>query len=312
MAQIEAFLRYLDVERNCSPLTLSAYRQDLLAFMTFVCQRKAYASIEELSPDLFTVDVLRAYLRSLRGQAAASMQRHMAVLRSFFSYLCRVGLMEENPARLLPLPKKEQRLPKFLYYSEVEALLAAPDTSSLSGKRDKAILELLYAAGLRVAEISSLNCGAIDFDRGYVLVLGKGAKERWEPVHDLALQAIRSYLDARLAVGQPAEKKDPLFLNNRGGRLSTRSYRNILNKYVQQIALIKKISPHALRHTFATHLLDQGADIRAVQELLGHASVRTTQIYTHVSKEKLRQMYDVSHPRSGKDLQCEDKSDENN
>ena len=294
------FLRYLDVERSASPLTQRAYTRDIRDYLRFVADSRDLDEIAFLSPLMLDLPSLRSYLRMLRDYRKlkrSSQQRVFASLRAFFSYLQRERAIEENPALLLPLPKKEKILPKFLYYQEVLDLLAAPD-DSLAGLRDKAILELLYATGMRVAEIAALDCGAIDYERGYVSIVGKGNKQRIDPVGAPARTALKAYLIARIATGQPAGKQDPLFLNRWGSRLSTRSYRNILDKYVRQIALLKKISPHALRHTFATHLLDRGADIRAVQELLGHESIITTQVYTHVSSEKIKSVYQTTHPRA--------------
>lgn len=309
-AWVIRFTRYLDVERGASPLTQQAYERDVRDYLRFTADLLDMDDTADLEPAMLDVPSLRAYLRMLQGYRKlqrSSLQRVLASLRAFFTYLVREGCLRENPAMLLPLPKKEKPLPHFLYYDEMAALLAAPD-KSLAGLRDKAILETLYATGVRVAEIVGMNCGDIDFERGYVTVTGKGSKQRIDPIGVPARNAIQAYLAAREREGQPVGKETPLFLNLRGGRLSDRSYRNILNKYIKLAALQKKISPHALRHTFATHLLNGGADIRAVQELLGHESVATTQIYTHVSNDKIREMYDKTHPRAM--LQKQDADDE--
>lgn len=299
---IDNFLAYLQVERNCSPLTISAYRADLADFVRFVCDLRDLDNVAELEASSISSAEIKTYLKYLREYrklARASQQRHRAVLRSFFSYLARLEIVEDNPCNFVPLPKKEQRLPKFLHYEEMMSLIDATD-NSLAGLRDRAIMEMLYGVGLRVGEIAALDCGAIDYERGYVTIWGKGGKQRIDPISSAAEQAVQAYLQAREKAGQPAKSSDPLFLNRSGSRLSERSYRNILNKYADKAALMKRTSPHVLRHTFATHLLDNGADIRAVQELLGHSSVSTTQIYTHVSLDKIRKVYDFSHPRAKK------------
>lgn len=297
---LEKFLRYQRVERNAALNTLTAYEKDIRDFLAFARDYQEADSIDGIDAGLLGLSELRPYIRMLRDYrklGKTSIQRHLSSLRAFFSFLVREKVVEENPALLLPLPKKDQRLPKFLYYEEMTALLNAPD-DSLLGKRDRAILELLYATGIRVAEAAALNCGSIDYARGYITVFGKGGKQRIEPVGAPARRAVRAYLDTREQAGQSAASDTPLFLNRNGGRLSERSYRDILDKYLRQAALMKKISPHALRHTFATHLLDNGADIRAVQELLGHESIATTQIYTHVSTSKIQQVYQQTHPRA--------------
>lgn len=297
---VRQFLRYLNIERNAAPLTQQAYERDVRDYLRFVADYLDLDEIDQLTLELLDLASLRSYLRMLQGYRKlkrSSQQRVLASLRAFFSFLVREQAIPNNPALLLPMPKREKALPKFLYQNETEALLNISD-KSLTGLRDKAILEVLYATGTRVAEIAALDCGSIDYQRGYVTIVGKGNKQRIDPVGAPARAAVQEYLQARAQAGQPTGNDSPLFLNMRGGRLSERSYRNILNKYMQQAALTKKISPHALRHTFATHLLDGGADIRAVQELLGHADIGTTQIYTHVTNEKIKQMYEITHPRA--------------
>ncbi|MDO4581133.1 MAG: tyrosine recombinase XerC [Bacillota bacterium] len=296
---IEKYLRYLQAERNASEMTVSSYARDLRDFGAFLADTQNVEQLERV--DVRAVDIIdvRAYLAGLkqRGLKKTTLIRHLSCLRSFYRYLCREGICEENPAALAAAPKKDKYLPKILYYDEVDALLNAPD-GSLGGLRDKAILELLYAAGLRVAELVGLDIGDLDRQVGFVRVLGKGNKQRLAPLGLAAIEAIDDYLAARQARGFAIDAKQALFLNLRGGRLSDRSVRNILNKYMRQAALIKNISPHALRHSFATHLLENGADIRAVQELLGHADISTTQIYTHVTAQKLKEIYDKTHPRA--------------
>lgn len=315
------FFRYLQVERNASPHTIEAYRHDLLDLLAFVRDLRGRESVDAVRPADIDTATIRAYLRMLRDYrklSRATMQRALSALRSFCGFLARERVIEENPALLTPLPKREKPLPKFLYYEEMLAVLDAPDTTTLKGLRDKAILETFYATGMRVAELAALNCGSIDHARGYVTIYGKGGKPRIDPIGQPARRAVCDYLSAREKAGQPAEAGAPLFCNLRGSRLSVRSYRNILDEYVRRAAVVKKISPHSLRHTFATHLLDNGADIRAVQELLGHESVATTQIYTHVSSSRIRQVYDATHPRArlgaagaqGADIAAEDEKED--
>jgi len=297
--QIQGFLRYLQVERHASPHTLRNYEADLRAFA-------AYLATEQGLEEASLADVRRADGISLRNHLAAlkrqglhksSQARHLTALRSFFRYLIREETLESNPAELTASPKKDKHLPKFLYYEEVAALIDAPD-ASLAGLRDHAILELLYGCGLRVSELTALNVESVDTVAGYVRVFGKGAKERINPLGGAAAEAITAYLDRRGAAGQPCTAQSALFLNLRSGRLTDRSVRDIVEKYIQQAALAKSVSPHSLRHSFATHLLENGADLRSVQELLGHASISSTQIYTHVTRSHMKEVYDRTHPRA--------------
>lgn len=296
---LERYLRYLRVERNAAANTLQAYSRDLRAFCA------ALAVEQGLPPgqgDVLAADPLsvRNYLADLHraGLKKSTINRHLTAIRGFYRYLCRENILAQNPAANTSSLKREQYLPKFLYYEEVDALLGAPDPETLAGSRDRAILELLYGAGLRVSELTALNCGHISAEVGYIRVFGKGAKERLTPLGGQALAAIEAYLAQRQAQGIASGPAAPLFLNLRGGRLTDRSIRNIIDKYIDQIALVKHISPHGLRHSFATHLLENGADLRAVQELLGHSSVSTTQIYTHISKSRMKEVYDKTHPRA--------------
>ncbi len=296
---INEFLTYLDCERNASPLTIKAYGYSLHRFAAYVAEEQGKEDVAQADAALVDHVTLRGYLLALKEQGLhkAGVSRDLAAISSFFRYLCRQSLVVGNPTRRSAYPKQDKRLPRFLYYEEVEALLSAPD-DTLGGLRDKAILELLYASGLRVSELTSLNCGNIDAGLGFVRVMGKGQKERLAPLGEEAAYAINRYCQARIQKGFTAAPEDPLFLNLRGGRLSDRWVRKIVDKYVEQAAIAKKISPHALRHTFATHLLENGADLRVIQELLGHQSIRTTQIYTHVTSAQLKQVYDKTHPRA--------------
>ena len=293
---LRSFLQYLLVEKNYSAHTLLAYRGDLEEFFCFVAEFNG-RTVASLEPEAVDTIVMRRFLGHLkeRGQSRNSVARKLAAVRSFYKYLDKEDIVEENPAKLISTPKKEKHLPRFLYYPEIEALLSAPDTAELAGKRDKALLEVLYASGLRVSELVSINHGSIDFAVGYVRVHGKGNKERLVPLGEPALLAVKDYMKAK---GNQSEKTEPLFLNKNGSRLTDRSVRNILNKYVELASIKQHFSPHSIRHSFATHLLDAGADLRSVQEFLGHASLSATQVYTHVTKGRMKSVYDKTHPRA--------------
>lgn len=298
---LDRFLTSLEVEHNDSPLTITAYQREIREYLQFVCDLNGREGIAGVTPNDLTEDSLRRYVTHLRRDkelGRSSIQRALSALRTFFSFLVREGALEISPVHRLTMPRQEKKLPRFLYEEEARRLVEAPDPSTLAGLRDRAILELIYGSGLREAEAAALDVGDLDLRNGYVSILGKGSRRRREPVGGPAKQAVEAYLRARLEQGQSTEPESPLFLNLRGGRLTTRSYQNIVGKYARQAGLLKEISPHGLRHSFATHLLDNGADLRAVQELLGHASVTTTQIYTHVSSARLRAVYDRTHPRA--------------
>lgn len=292
------FIRYLEVERNASANTVTAYRKDIEDFIAFMTEGE-----DEDGYDLrqVTVDDARAYIRSLRDRRhlqKTTLERHIASLRGLYRFLYREGEVADNPFLVVPLPRKEKNLPHFLYYDELDSLLNAPG-DDYWGVRDRAVLELLYSAGLRVSECVGLNIGQIDLQQGYAMVMGKGSKERLQPVGEYAVAAIKKYLQLRHSRGESIAPSEPLFLNTRGRRLGDRSVRAMIDKYMQQTAQLKHISPHALRHSFATHLLDNGADIRAIQELLGHESIGTTQKYTHVGISKIKEVYNHTHPRAG-------------
>jgi integrase/recombinase XerC len=289
--QIEVFCGYLDTERNVSPHTLAAYRRDLeqlAAFMTRETGRAAeVGDIDHL--------LLRRYLAQLGKRAKkSSLGRKLAAIRSFFRFLVRRGVVDKNPAELIATPKKENRLPFHLDIDQVTTLVEAPQDADKYALRDRAILEMLYSCGLRVSELTGLAIGDLDLSGGMVRVLGKGGKERIVPVGSRALEAVRDYLRGRGELGG----NGPLFLNTRGERINRRSVARIVDVHVLRIAAFKRISPHVLRHTFATHMLEGGADLRAIQELLGHASLSTTQKYTHVGIDRLMEVYDKAHPKA--------------
>jgi integrase/recombinase XerC len=288
---IEDFCRHLADERNLSGHTLRAYRRDLEGFARFLADDGSDGAppLEQVSPLL-----LRRYLARLHGRnSRTTIARKLSALRSFFRYLVRQGILAVNPADTLSTPKRDQYLPRTLTVDEIFTLVAAAAGDDLLGRRDRAIVELLYSSGLRVGELTALDVGHVDLGEGLVRVRGKGDKERIVPVGRPARQALKRYLDLR---GAPDDSQ-PLFLNYRGGRLTARSVERNLKKLLLRAGILKDASPHALRHSFATHLLDGGADLRAIQELLGHVSLSTTQKYTRVSVDRLMEVYDRTHPR---------------
>ena len=291
---IERFTGYLADERNLSPHTRAAYLRDLLEFRRFLDKNGGSDRAALLKIDSF---LLRRYLAELHKlNQRTSIARKLSALRTFFRYLVREGHMPGNPAEGLSTPKLNRYLPKTLSVDEAVALMECRSGNSLLDLRDRAIVELFYASGLRVSELTGLNVGSLDLRQKLVRVVGKGRKERILPIGRKAHQAIAAYLDARGA----SDDDTPLFLNARGGRLTPRSVQRNLKTRLIKAMIVKDISPHALRHSFATHLLDGGADLRGIQELLGHASLSTTQKYTQVSVDHLMSVYDKAHPRSKK------------
>jgi integrase/recombinase XerC len=297
---IDGFLDHMRVERSASSLTLISYRSDLTQFFSFVAD-KYDTPQEEISSELFNHKSVREFLAHLQqeGLSRATMARKLAALRSFVRYLCRENVLPGNPIAAVATPKQDKKLPRFLYPVEMEMLLAAPDIKSNAGKRNKAILETLYATGIRVSELVGIDLKDVDLDNAIVKVEGKGKKERIVPLGRKAREALTVYInEARDSFARKAsEGSNALFLNKYGKRLSARSIRNILNKYVEEIALSQKVNPHMLRHSFATHLLNNGADLRSVQELLGHVKLSTTQIYTHLTRENIKDIHNKTHPR---------------
>jgi tyrosine recombinase XerC len=286
---IQKFMTYLRIEKNASPYTLTNYKIDLKEFNS---------SIRQKPLDKITHVDVRLFLARMKEKRFSNrtVARKMACLRSFFRFLCREGYLKTSPAAGLQTPKLEKRLPLFLDTNEVVKLIESPDLSDIYGLRDRAILETLYSSGIRVGELVGLDRGNIDFISGVLKVYGKGKKERLAPIGDRALRAIRNYIEMP-KVSNLKEKK-AVFLNRSGRRMTDRAVRRVLEKYIRKTSMNEKISPHSLRHSFATHLLDRGADLRSVQELLGHANLSTTQIYTHVTTERLKAIYDKVHPRA--------------
>lgn len=292
------FLQYLSVERNASDLTIKSYREDLTALIAYLTEARGGRCPR---PSEITVMELRGYVGALHeaGYAPATIARRLASLRSFFRFGQREGWVEGNPAKALRNPRKPRNLPHFLSSQELARLLAAPPANTPMGLRDRAVLETMYSAGLRVSEVVGLNESDVDLRAEILRVRGKGRKERLAPIGSFAARALRRWLAVRrLHPGQPAGAAAPVFVNRFGRRLTTRSVARMLEKYLRIAGLDRCTTPHSLRHSFATHLLDRGADIRSVQELLGHKSLVTTQIYTHVSTASLRAVYEKAHPRA--------------
>lgn len=294
--QLQSFVEYLQIEKNCSDYTMNHYRKDIEQFMVYMKQQ----SIDRFAAVSYA-DV-RLYLSKLheKGYARRTVARKLSCLRSFYRFLDREDMISGNPFALASSPKASLRLPHFFYEKELEQLFSVSDLSTPLGQRNQAILEILYAAGVRVSECCGMTLADVDFQIGVALVRGKGRKERYVPIGSFALEAVERYINdgRKTLLNKAKEPTEALFLNYRGGRLSERSVRTVLKGLVDKAALNIHISPHVLRHTFATHLLNAGADLRAVQELLGHAHLSTTQIYTHVTKERLREVYMAHHPRA--------------
>jgi integrase/recombinase XerC len=284
------------VERNASELTIKSYREDLIDLADFLTEDGQ----RPLAPRDVTPQALRGYVTALHeaGYARTSIARKLASLRSFYRFAQRQQMVETNPAKPLRNPRANRTLPHFLTATEVVALLAAPDSTSEMGMRDRAILEVTYSAGLRVSEAVGMNDRDIDRQEGVVRIRGKGRKERLGALGRYALDALDHYMAVRRPTPSSTQET-PTFRNKFGGRLTTRSVSRMLEKYILQTGLDQRTTPHTLRHSFATHLLDRGADIRSVQELLGHKSLVTTQIYTHVSTANIKAAYAKAHPRAG-------------
>ena len=291
---VARFLQFLAVERNASAYTVKSYREDLTALTDYLAEARGG---RPPSPGDVTVFDLRGYVAALHeaGYAKTTIARHLASLRSFFRFGQREGWAKTNPAKPLRNPRKGRSLPHFLSAADLDRLLNAPPPDEPMGLRDRAILETMYSAGLRVSEVVGLDDADVDFEAGVLRVRGKGRRERLAPVGSYALRALRGWLPVRRSEKRSAP---PVFVNKFGRRLTTRSVARMLEKYLRLTGLDSRTTPHSLRHSFATHLLDRGADIRSVQELLGHKSLVTTQIYTHVSTAGLRAVYERAHPRA--------------
>jgi integrase/recombinase XerC len=294
---VRKYLEYLEVERRYSPNTIRSYEADLHQFVTYLSSHH-FHSFEEVSKN-----VLRAFLSSLldAGISRKSVARKIACLRSFYRYAKRHHISAKNPTLTLVSPKLEKRLPSFLDEASITKLFDGLDTSTQAGRQQAAILELFYSTGMRLGELVNLDCGDLDFAQGIVKVTGKGSKQRIIPVGRSALRAVKSYLPDRqrlLAQRALASDESALFITAKGVRIYPEAVSRLVKKAISRVSELEKKSPHVIRHTFATHLLNRGADLRAVKELLGHESLSTTQVYTHVSTEQLKKVYRQSHPKA--------------
>ena len=313
--QLRAFLEYLRLNRNASAHTVDAYESDVSQFLTFAAQYLG-TSLDALEPIHVELSTIRAFMADLyrQGHARTSVARKLSALRAFGRYLRREGWIESDPAALAVGPRREQKIPAHLSVDEMSRLLDMPDASTALGRRDRAILELFYASGLRLSELVGLDLDEVNLRARMVRVMGKGAKERLVPFNTATEQSIRAWLADRATLRQGPKPKaqgtkprvesrepraqDPLFVNSRGARLTGRSVQRLVARYVSACSTRFGISPHALRHSFATHLLQRGADLRAIQELLGHVQLSTTQRYTHVNAAQLLDVYRKAHPRA--------------
>ena len=290
---VDRYLRHLEVERNASPNTVRAYSADLARYLE-------WAERQNTDPFTLTHRQMRGYLAELdrAGYARRTIARRLSAVRSLFAFLVTEGLLASDPSTVLATPKVPARLPKVVPANELKALLDAPDPATPTGLRDRAVLELLYATGARVSELSGLHLGDLDLAQGQVRLMGKGSKERIVPIHHAAIARLRAYL----ADGRPElrteRSEDWVLLSARGNRLSADAIRRLFKRYLREVGGPGSLSPHAMRHTFATHLLEAGADLRTVQELLGHVALSTTQIYTHLSMKRLQDVHRGAHPRA--------------
>lgn len=311
---LKSFLEHLELNRNASIHTVRAYDSDLTQFLDALARAKG-RKVSELVPSDIDAEAIREFLGELhaRGNSRASAARKLTAVRTFCRYLRREGIIAEDPSAIVGAPKQEKKLPAHLEISEMEKLLQTPDTSTPLGRRDRAILEMFYASGLRLSELVGLDLDDLNLSARMVRVFGKGRKERIVPFNHASEDALRAWLRDRATFaprvpapnsGRPqrpvrqGRRRDPLFVNYQGGRLSTRSVDRLVKRYVSMCSTRFGISPHALRHSFATHLLQRGADLRAIQELLGHARLSTTQRYTHLNATELIETYRKAHPRA--------------
>jgi integrase/recombinase XerC len=310
-AAIRAFLTFLDVEQGASRETIRGYRSDLRQFLSFANEPRA-ASAFPLMPDQVDPLLIRSYLAWLdrKGEKKSSLARKLAALRSLYRFLAREGLVGRNPAEEVRTPKQPQYLPRVLTKDDADALMELPEGDTLLSLRDRAILETLYSTGARVSELVGMNLEDLNMGDGLVRLRGKGRKERIVPIGEVAVESVKEYqasLPLKAIAGKPsAQLATPVFRNHRGGRLTARSVERIVGKY-SSLLVSGRVSPHALRHSFATHLLDEGADLRAIQEMLGHASLGTTQKYTHLATDQLMAVYDRAHPRAKRQTGASDK-----
>lgn len=306
-AAIRAFLTFLDVEQGASRETIRGYRSDLRQFLSFATESRA-ASASPLAPDQVDPLLIRGYLAWLdrKGEKKSSLARKLAALRSLYRFLAREGLVGRNPAEEVRTPKQPQYLPRVLTKDDADALMELPEGNNLLSLRDRAILETLYSTGARVSELVGMNLEDLSMGDGLVRLRGKGRKERIVPIGEVAVESVKEYRAGLKPAAVSHQLSAPVFMNHRGGRLTARSVERIVGKY-SSLLVSGRVSPHALRHSFATHLLDEGADLRAIQEMLGHASLGTTQKYTHLATDQLMAVYDRAHPRAKRPTGASDK-----
>jgi len=294
LANLSAFIHYLTVEKGLSKNTLLSYERDLKPFIQFLLDSEIIHYQDVHRKHIMT------YLSALKdsGKASSTISRNMASIRSYFQFLFREREIEQDPTIHLESPKVERKLPSVLSMKEVELLLSAPEESTPFGQRDRAMLELLYATGIRVSELVSLTMDDVHLNLGFIKCIGKGSKERIIPLGSLAVKSIDIYLQSGRPKLVKRKKPHALFVNHHGNGMTRQGFWKIIKKYADEIGIHKELTPHTLRHSFATHLLENGADLRSVQEMLGHADISTTQIYTHVTKTRLRDVYAKAHPRA--------------
>ncbi|WNB93652.1 site-specific tyrosine recombinase XerD [Bacillus sp. NEB1478] len=292
---VQDFLQYIIVERALSKNTIDSYKRDLIQYVRFLEKVESIESIHKVDRNN-----IMGYLLFLKenGKASTTLARNIASIRAFHQFLFREKFTSQDPTLHIETPKTERKLPKVLSTDEVEALLETPSTNEPLSKRDKAMLELLYATGIRVSELVQLDLSDVHLSMGFIRCMGKGNKERIIPLGKMAQKAIESYLNAGRSILLKRKKTEALFLNHHGNRLSRQGFWKILKQLAVRAKIDKELTPHTLRHSFATHLLENGADLRAVQEMLGHADISTTQIYTHVTKTRLKDVYSAFHPRA--------------
>ncbi len=291
---LDEFISFLEVEKGLAKNTIQSYRMDLNKYLNFLTGKK----IKNISKTTKTNIISFLLFLQKKGMASSTISRNLASIRAFYQYLAREGYVRKNPTIDLDSPKPEKKLPHVLTVCEVERLLAQPNCSELLGQRDKAMLELLYATGIRVSEMVNLDKDYVNINMGFIKCVGKGSKERIIPVGSIALKNLEIYLKKVRGKLVKNPKEKAFFLNHHGKRLTRQGFWKILKGYAQKANINKKITPHTLRHSFATHLLENGADLRSVQELLGHADISTTQVYTHLTKKRIKEIYNKTHPRA--------------
>jgi len=293
-SRVTEFINYLSVERGLAKNTLESYGRDLRQFQKYL----ADSQLEMVENS--TSDTILNYLNSLqsKGRSVSTISRNLAAIKSFYQYLGREHIIEKDPAANLESPKLEKKLPRILSISEVEELLRQPNIQLPAGLRDKAMLELLYATGIRVSELTSLNVSDINLELGHIKCYGKGSKERIVPLGSIAAKCVNEYMTKGRSKLVRLYEEQSLFVNHHGKRLTRQGFWKIIKKYAMEANIARAITPYTLRHSFATHLLENGADLRSVQEMLGHADISTTQIYTQVTKNRLKEVYEKTHPRA--------------